>query len=130
MEYTIENINALISSINSNIVTMKDMIRHVRDNCLLLNSRLDIYATKHINLTGEQMRAYSAYISEYEKIKKGIADSKELIEIHQPVRLLSDISSIISFCSNLLSVHHKQLEVIERLCTLIESSDNVIDLIA
>jgi hypothetical protein len=130
MDYTIENINALISSINSNIVTMKDMICRVKDNCKLLNSRLDKYASEKTNLTSEQMRAYSSYISEYQKIRVAINDSKELIEIHQPVKMLSDISSIISFCSNLLTIHHKQLLVIDRLCALIETSDSVIELIA
>jgi hypothetical protein len=130
MEYTIENINALISSINSNIVTMKDMICRVKDDCVLLNNKLDKYASEQINLTSEQMRAYSSYINEYQKIKKGIIDSKELLEIHQPVKMLSDISSIISFCSNLLNIHHNQLEIIDRLCALIETSDSVIGLIA
>ncbi len=130
MDYTVENINTLISSINNNTNTMKDMLCQLRNNCSYLNYTLAECASKHTRLTNEQINAYQSYINEYEKIKKHIESSKELVVIHAPVKLLSDITSIIGFCSRLLDIHHRQLEIIDRLCSILQKSNDVIKLIA
>jgi hypothetical protein len=130
MEYTVENINALISSINNNTSTMRDMLCQLRNSCTGLNCRLAEYASKQISLSNEQIYAYQNYISEYNKIKGVIDNSNELVTVHAPVKLLSDITSIISFCGKLLDIHHKQLEIIDRLCSLLQKSNDVIKLIA
>ncbi|GEM_PF-5590983 len=130
MEYTVDNINTLISSINNNTNTMKDMLCQLKNNCSYLNYRLAECASKHITLTNEQINAYQGYINEYEKIKKHIDNSKDLVIIHAPIKLLSDITSIVGFCGRLMDMHHRQLEIIERLCTLLQKSNDVIKLIA
>lgn len=130
MEYTVENINILISSINNNTNTMKDMICQLKNNCSYLNYTLAECANNHTSLSNEQINAYQSYITDYEKIKQYIDGSKDLVIIQEPIKLLSDITSIIGFCSRLLNIHHRQLEVIDRLCTLLQKSNTVIKLIA
>ena len=130
MEYTIENINALISSINNNTDTMKDMLCQLRNNCSYLNYKLSEYAGSHTSLTNEQINAYQSYIGEYNKITMAMKSSHELMERKEPIQMLSDISSIITFCNTLLSMHHRQLEIINRLCSLLQKSNDVVSLIA
>jgi hypothetical protein len=106
------------------------MFETLRNNCTELNAKLSYCANKHIKLTDSQITAYKNYIDEYEHIKKYIDSSAELLSVYSPVQMLSDISSIISFCSNLLRIHHSQLNLIERLCSVLEKSNSVIKLIA
>jgi hypothetical protein len=130
MDYTLNNINTLISSINDNTNAIHDMFESLCCNCTELNAKLSYCANKHIKLTDSQITAYKNYITEYEHIKMLIDSSSELLTLHTPVKLLSDISSIISFCSNLLRIHHEQLDLIDRLCSVLEKSNSVIKLIA
>lgn len=130
MEYTVENINALISSINNNSDTMKDMLCQLKNNCSYLNYKLSEYAGNHTSLTNKQINAYQSYIGEYNKIIKELSSSQELIERKEPVQMLNDISSIITFCNSLLTLHHGQLEIIDKLCSLLQKSNDVVALIA
>jgi hypothetical protein len=130
MDYTLNNINTLINSINDNTNAIKDMFGILCDNCSELNSKLSSCANNHTKLTDSQISAYKSYITEYEHIKHHMDASSELLSIYTPVQFLSDISSIISFCSNLLRVHHEQLKLIDRLCSVLEKSNSVIKLIA
>ena len=130
MEYTVDNINTMIKSINDNTYTIKEMLGELKANCAELNKSLGECATKQITLTNEQINAYQHYIREYELIKNYTASAKDLVIVHAPVKLLSDITSIVGFCGKLLTIHHEQLDIIERLCNLLKSSNDVIKLIA
>lgn len=130
MDYTTKNINSLITSINNNTAASKDMLHRIKENCTLLDTKLGEYAKNRINLTNEQISAYREYIGEYEKIRSILTSSKDLLDIQEPIRLLSDITSVIGFCSNLLNIHTRQLEIMDRLLNLLEKSDNVLEMIA
>lgn len=130
MDYTIDNINSLINSINNNTSVLKDMLNNLKDNCALLNLKLGEYAKNRINLSNKQISAYREYIREYEAIKNILNSSKVLLSPQEPIKLLSDISSIIGFCSNLLHIHTRQLEIMDKLLKLLEKSDNVLEMIA
>ncbi len=130
MEYTAENINTLISSINNNTNTIRDMLSQIKNNYTCLNYKLAECASEQITLSNDQIKAYQSYIAEYKKIREAIDESQEIAAIYAPINLLSDITSVILFCTRLLNVHHKQVEVIDRLCTLLQQSNDVIKMIA
>ena len=130
MEYTVENINALISSINNNSDTLKDMICQLKNNCSYLNYKLSEFAGNHTSLNNTQIDAYQSYLSEYNRMTRELSSSKELLSRREPIAMLSDISSIITFCNSLMNLHHGQLEIIDRLCSLLQKSNDVVSLIA
>lgn len=123
MTYTQSHIDEIIDSINCNNDIIKDLINQTNTYGKVINTKMSDYVKNSKKMNINQITAYKDYANDMSKFKD---------KMKQPPHNGENLHSIYKsqtkqeFEAALVSLHNKQVDEMEFLCSLVEKSHTLI----
>lgn len=129
MDYTQNNVEAMIKSVYANKEIIDSMLKRTVENERKINSRLAACSSSKVSLESEQIDMYREYIQGKENIKASLEEYKKALDEHYSHVSIAlyksdrDYSALHSFLDKINTL---QIKLMEMLCGILGLSNRLV----